>query len=79
MFLWQVCHIKKMTNQGSDYSENRLFTTTFSTLKDYRRKDRGNIKYRLNVIIFLTLSAIISGFTTYELIAEFGKIRNKLV
>ena len=73
MILWQVSHIKKMTNQGSGYSENRLFITTFSTLKDYRRTDRGNLKFSLNEIIFLTLSAVISGFTTYELIAEFGK------
>lgn len=62
-----------MTNQGSGYLENRLFITTFSILKDYRRTDRGNLKFSLNEIIFLTLSAVISGFTTYELIAEFGK------
>jgi hypothetical protein len=41
-------------------------------LKDYRRTTKGNLKFSLNEIIFLTLSAVISGFNTYELIAELG-------
>lgn len=68
----QSNHIKKMTNTGSG-NLSTLFISSFSTLKDYRRTDRGNIKYSLNEIIFLTISAVISGFTTYELIAEFGR------
>ena len=54
-------------------NDNNLFITTFSPLKDYRRITKGNLKFSLNEIIFLTLSAVISGFNTYELIAEFGK------
>ena len=62
-----------LTNIGPGYNEITLFTTSFSTLKDYRRIEKGYLKYSLNEIIFLTLSAVISGFTTYELISEFGK------
>ena len=60
-------------NYGSVFQSNSLFITSFSTLKDYRRTEKGNIKFSLNEIIFLTISAVVSGFTTYELIAEFGK------
>ena len=60
-------------NSGSAFQSNSLFITSFSTLKDYRRTEKGNIKFSLNEIIFLTISAVVSGFTTYELIAEFGK------
>ena len=62
-----------MTNNGPVSNDNNLFITTFSPLKDYRRTTKGNLKFSLNEIIFLTLSAVISGFNTYELIAEFGK------
>ncbi len=62
-----------MTNTGPESNKNNLFLHSFSTLKDYRRTEKGNIRYSLNEIIFLTLSAVVSGFTTYELIAEFGK------
>lgn len=49
-----------------------LFQTCFSSLKDYRRLDRGNIRYSLEEIIFLTISAVVSGCNTYEDIADFG-------
>jgi predicted transposase YbfD/YdcC len=62
-----------MTNKGPVSNDNHLFITSFSHLKDYRRTTKGNLKFSLNEIIFLTLSAVISGFNTYELIAEFGK------
>jgi predicted transposase YbfD/YdcC len=62
-----------MTNTRPGNFENSPFFTSFSNLKDYRRTEKGNLKFTLNEIVFLTLSAVISGFTTYELIAEFGK------
>lgn len=61
-----------MTNTGPGNFENSLFTNSFSNLKDYRRTNKGNLKFSLQEIIFLTLSAVISGFTTYDLIAQFG-------
>jgi hypothetical protein len=44
-------------------------------LKDPRRINKGNIKNSLYEIIFLPLSAVISGFQTYELIEGFGEER----
>jgi hypothetical protein len=55
--------------------EKSVFTEHFSTLKDPRRINKGNIKYSLEELIFLTLSAVISGFQTYELIEGFGEER----
>ena len=61
-----------MTSNGPGL-QNLLFKECFTTLKDPRRTNRGNIKYSLEEIIFLTLSAVVSGFQTYELIEGFGQ------
>lgn len=61
-----------MTNKGPE-SENLLVTDCFTSLNDPRRTSKGNIKYSLNELIFITLSAVVSGFQTYELIAGFGE------
>jgi predicted transposase YbfD/YdcC len=63
-----------MTTSGPKL-ENLLFKEIFTTLKDPRRTNKGNIKYSLEEIIFLTLSAVISGFQTYELIEGFAEER----
>lgn len=62
-----------MTKSNGPLEENLLITNCFSTLNDPRRISRGNIKYSLNELIFLTLSAVVSGFHTYELIEGFGE------
>lgn len=62
-----------MTN--SHASENLLIQDCFSELNDPRRISKGNIKYSLQEIIFLTLSAVVSGFQTYELIEGFEEER----
>jgi predicted transposase YbfD/YdcC len=66
--------LKKMTTSGPEL-ENLLFKECLTTLKDPRRTNKGNIKYSLEEIIFLTLSAVVSGFQTYELIEGFGEER----
>jgi hypothetical protein len=66
--------LKKMTTSGPEL-ENLLIKDCFTTLNDPRRTSKGNIKYSLEELIFLTLSAIVSGFQTYELIEGFGKIK----
>ncbi len=63
-----------MTTEAPEL-EKSVFTEHFSTLKDPRRINKGNIKYSLEELIFLTLSAVISGFQTYELIEGFGEER----
>ena len=61
-----------MTKNGSEL-EKLLFKEYFTSLKDPRRINKGNIKYSLEEIIFLTISAVVSGFQTYELIEGFGE------
>jgi predicted transposase YbfD/YdcC len=54
-------------------SQDSYFEKSFKNLKDPRRNSKGNIRYSLQELIFLTLSAVISGFQTYELIEGFGQ------
>ncbi len=63
-----------MTTQGLE-SKKLVFKEYFTTLKDPRRTSKGNIQYSLEEIIFLTLSAVVSGFQTYELVEGFGEIK----
>lgn len=59
-----------MTTNGSA-SDNLLFKNCFATLLDPIRTSRGNIQYSLEELIFLTRSAVVSGFQIYELISGF--------
>lgn len=61
-----------MTTSGPGL-DNLLFKECFTILKDPRRTNKGNIKYSLEELIFLTISAVVSGFQTYELIEGFGQ------
>jgi hypothetical protein len=63
-----------MTTSGPEL-ENLLIKDCFATFNDPRRTSKGNIKYSLEELIFLTLSAVVSGFQTYELIEGFGEIK----
>lgn len=62
------------TNQGPDNTANN-FKFHFSTLKDPRRTNKGNIVFSLEEILFLTISAVISNCHTWEEIAEFGRLK----
>lgn len=53
-----------------------LFKEKFTSLPEPRRISKGNYKYSMFEIIFLSLSAVISGCTTWELIAEFGTLKS---
>lgn len=55
--------------------EKLFFKDCFTTLEDPRRTNKGNLKYSLEELIFLTLSAVVSGFQTYELIEGFGEMK----
>ena len=61
-----------MTTAAPEF-EKLLFKECFTTLKVPRRTNKGNIKYNLEEIVFLTISAVVSGFQTYELIEGFGE------
>jgi predicted transposase YbfD/YdcC len=62
-----------MTTSGPELSKTSLFTQNFSTLTDPRRITKGNFQYPLEEILFLNISAIISGFTQWKEIVYFGE------
>ncbi|MCW3789212.1 ISAs1 family transposase [Plebeiibacterium sediminum] len=51
---------------------NISFKSHFSTLTDSRRTNKGNFFYPLQEILFLTISAVISGADNWTMIQEFG-------
>lgn len=51
------------------------FSKNFSKLKDPRRTGKGNFTYPLDEILFLTISAVISGMNGWTAINEFGNIK----
>lgn len=53
--------------------DNNLFLSSFSTLKDPRRQSRGNFQHELMDMIFLVISAVVSGADDWEHIETFGK------
>ena len=65
-----------MTNSLKSGDSSHLFTFHFSSLQDPLRIKKGNYLYPLEEILFLTISAVISGFEGWDEIAFFG--RNKL-
>lgn len=64
-----------MTYKSGPTTPPALFTQSFSRLEDYRRTTKGNIRYSLMEIIFLTISGMVSGCHTFEEIADFGKYK----
>ncbi|RLD71986.1 MAG: ISAs1 family transposase [Bacteroidetes bacterium] len=52
---------------------NSLFMNEFSNLTDPRRTNKGNFIYPLNEILFLTISAVVSGMKGWSEIELFGK------
>ncbi len=63
-----------MTTKGPELERN-IFEESFSSLKDPRRTSKGNIRHSIKEILFLTLSAVISGCNTWCLIEEFGNLK----
>ncbi len=54
---------------------NSLFMSEFSILEDPRRTNKGNFLYPLNEILFLTISAVVSGMKGWSDIELFGKTK----
>jgi predicted transposase YbfD/YdcC len=63
-----------MTTAGPTLSKD-FFKQQFSALKEPRRISKGNLIYTLDEILFLTISAVISGNSTWVAIAEFGRLK----
>ena len=64
-----------MTTAGPGLSKESLFTQHFSTLKEPRRTSKGNFQYPLDEILFLTISAFISGLWEWDDIHIFGELK----
>lgn len=58
-----------------EQSEIPSFTNFFNSLEDPRRIDKGNYFYPLQEILFLSISAVISGADGWTMIHEFGKAK----
>ena len=65
-----------MLNNNNTKVGNNLFINHFTNMTDPRRTNKGNFEYPLNEIIFLVISAVISGADGWTSIETFGK--NKL-
>lgn len=64
-----------MTSNDSELPPSTLFTEHFSTLKEPKRTTKGNFKYPLDEILFLTISAIIGGFDDWDDIVYYSKLK----
>jgi predicted transposase YbfD/YdcC len=66
-----------MANQNTEFfiKQNVLFLKHFSTLEDPRRTNKGHFYYPLNEILFLVISAVVSGFTDWTSIQIFGNAK----
>ncbi|MBI9065006.1 MAG: transposase family protein [Marinilabiliaceae bacterium] len=53
--------------------EKTLFLSSFSTLKDPRRQSTGNFRHQIMDMIFLVISAVVSGAVDWKHIETFGK------
>ena len=65
-----------MLNKKNTITGNDLFNNHFANMTDPRRTNKGNFEYPLTEIIFLVISAVISGADGWTSIETFGK--NKL-
>lgn len=66
-----------MTDHKAQVAYSETFITSFNTLKDPRRINKGNIKYPLIEILFLTVSSVLCGYSDYVLIEDFGNANLK--
>ena len=61
-----------MLNNNKSTLSNSLFIKHFSNMTEPRRTSKGNYGYPLNEIIFLVISAVISGADSWTSIETFG-------
>lgn len=64
-----------MAYSKSTQKSFEVFQNLFSGLQDPRRQAKGNFTYPLDEILFLTISAVISGMDNWIAISNFGKIK----
>lgn len=64
-----------MSNFNERVNVNNLFIKSFNKMNDPRRTNKGNHHYPLNEILFLVISAVISGANGWTSIETFGKAK----
>ena len=64
-----------MANTYLPSNKNPSFSSFFSSMQDSRRTSNGNFIYTMDEILFLSISAVISGSDTWVSITEFGRIK----
>jgi len=67
--------VKKMAFSNSEYPSYQLFSHYFSGMKDPRRTSKGHHLYPLEEILFLCISAVISGMDDWTSITMFGRLK----
>ena len=72
-----MIRVKKMPLSNPKNPTHQVFSHYFSGMKDPRRTNRGHHLYPLDEILFLCISAVISGMDDWTSISMFG--RSKLV
>ena len=65
--------VKKMAFSNSEYPPHQLFSHYFSGMKDPRRTSKGHHLYPLEEILFLCISAVVSGMDDWMSISMFGR------
>ncbi|WP_152001204.1 ISAs1 family transposase, partial [Imperialibacter sp. EC-SDR9] len=60
-------------SKGFEQVKDNLFCNIFSQMKDCRTTYRGNLRYPLVEVMFLVISAVVSGANDWVVIEEFGK------
>lgn len=66
-----------MTHTENTQKSFQVFQNIFSNLQDPRRQTKGNFSYSLNEVLFLTISAVISGMDNWISISNFGKTKQE--
>ena len=67
--------VKKMAFSNSEYSSHQVFSHYFSGMNDPRRTSKGHHLYPLEEILFLCISAVISGMDDWTSICMFGHLK----
>ncbi len=64
-----------MAFSNSEYPSHQVFSHYFSGMKDPRRTSKGHHLYPLEEILFLCISAVISGMDDWTSINMFGRLK----
>ena len=67
--------VKKMAFSNSEYLSSQVFSHYFSKMKDPRRTNKGHHLYPFEEILFLCISAVISGMDDWTSITMFGRLK----